>query len=282
MSSARRPPSASPLAWAPIAALALAAAAGCSGGSGFPDAGPGDAPPPTGKFSVAWSIADGARAVTCDEVGGLVVSVEVTSPALNGGFVEAFTCGLGTNTSRDLPVGLYDLSFELVGRSGTLGTLLVQRVMVTADAVTPTADLLFPVKAEGLLDTRLVAGPTANCATPGANMATMSIVLERQGGACVPTTFTIGAGAGRAGFQYASTCATPTPTAVCIERDQTITATVGSGSYVVRARGFVGLGPVPPPAQCWTTDQLIDVPPEQRTLRLDIGMTYLKGIAGCP
>lgn len=263
------------------AALALAA---CSGGSGFPDAGETDAPPPTGKFSVAWTIADGARMLTCDEVGGLVVSIEVTSPALGGGFVEAFTCGLGTNESRAVPVGLYDLSFELVGRSGSLGTLPVQRVMVSADSVTPVAPLHFPVRAQGLVDARLVAGATSNCAVApnGADIATMTLQLERQGGACVPTTFTIGAGATRPAFTYDSTCATPAPTAVCIERDQPITATVASGTYVVRARGVVGLGPVPPPAQCWTADQLVDVPPEQRTLRVDVGMTYLKGASGCP
>lgn len=262
-------------------ALAIAVAA-CSGGSGFPDAGEMDAPPPKGKFSVAWAIADEGRALTCDEVGGLVVSIEVTSPAIGGGFVEAFTCGLGTNQSRDLPVGLYDLNFELVGRSGSLGILPSQRVMVSPDAVTTVPALLFPVRAQGLVDSRLFAGDTANCATPGASISAMSLVLERQGGACVPTTFTIGANATRAAFTYESTCATPPPAAACIERDQAITATVASGTYVVRARGVVGIGPVPPPAQCWSADQLVDVPPEQRTIRVDVGLTYLKGAAGCP
>jgi hypothetical protein len=263
---------------------AAIAVAGCSGGSGFPDAGPTDAPPPTGKFSVAWTIADGARALTCEEVGGLVVSIEVTSPAIGGGFVEAFTCGLGNNQSRAVPVGVYDLTFELVGRSGSLGILPAQRVTVSADAVTPVAALQFPVRAQGLIDSRLIAGATSNCAAApgGADIAAMTLQLERQGGACVPTTFAIGAGATRPAFTYESTCATPTPTAVCIERDQAITATVASGTYVVRARGLVGLGPVPPPAQCWTADQLVDVPPEQRTLRVDIGLTYLKSAAGCP
>lgn len=243
-----------------------------------------DAPPPSGKFSVSWTIADEARTVSCDEVGALVVSIEITSPALGGGFVEAFTCGPGINSSRSLPVGLYDLNFELVGRSGSLGTLPSQRLMVSADAVTEAQPLRFPVKAEGLLDTRMVAGATANCAAGagGANLAAISLLLERQGGACVPTTFVIGPGAGRPGFNYDSACPTPAPTAVCVERDQAITATTGSGSYVLRARGIVGLGPIPAPARCWSADQLIDVPPEQRTLRVDVGMTYLKGTPGCP
>jgi hypothetical protein len=269
------------VSWTSFIALAIAVA-GCSGGSGFPDAGEMDAPPPTGKFSVTWTIADGAQPLTCDEVGGLVVSIEVTSPAIGGGFVEAFTCGLGTNLSRAVPVGVYDLNFELVGRSGTLGTLPSQRVMVSADSVTPVTALLFPVRAQGLVDSRLFAGATANCATPGADIAAMTIVLERQGGACVPTTFTIGANATRAAFTYDSSCTTPPPAAVCIERDQAITATVASGTYVVRVRGIVGIGPVPPPAQCWSADQLVDVPPEQRTLRVDIGLTDLKGASGCP
>lgn len=253
-----------------------AAALGCSGGSGLPDAAVADAPPPTGRFSVGWTIADGERVLTCDEVGALVMSVEVTSPSLGAGYVEAFTCGTGTGTSRFLPVGVYDLAFELVGRSGSLGILPDQRVVVTEDDVVPAAALRYPVKAQGQVDGRLFAGATANCAaTGGAQITALSLVMERQGGACVPTTFAIGAGATNPATTYTSTCAATPPTAPCIERDQAITATVGSGSYVVRVRGAVGAAP------CWSADQLADVPPAERTLRVDVGLTYFKG-PGCP
>jgi hypothetical protein len=250
---------------------------GCSGGSGLPDAAVADAPPPTGRFSVGWTIADGDRVLSCDDVGALVMSVEVTSPSLGAGYVEAFTCGTGTGTSRFLPVGVYDLAFELIGRSGTLGIRPDQRLVVTEDDVVPAVALRYPVNAQGRVDGRLLAGATANCsAAGGAQITAMSLVMERQGGACVPTAFTIGAGATNPATTYMSTCAPTPPTTLCIERDQAITATIGSGPYVVRVRGAVGAAP------CWSADQLADVPPVDRTLRVDVGLTYLKGTPGCP
>lgn len=226
---------------------------------------------------MAWTIADGASVLSCDEVGALVMTVEVTSPSLGAGYVEAFTCGAGTGTSKFLPVGVYDLAFELVGRSGSLGILPDQRLVVTEDDVVPAVALRYPVKAQGQLDGRLFAGPTANCAGAGGSQITaVSLVMERQGGACVPTTFTIGANATNLASTYTSTCAATPPTTTCIERDQAVTATVGSGTYVIRVRGAVGAAP------CWFADQLADVPPAERTLRVDVGLTYLQGTPGCP
>ncbi len=257
-----------------LSALVGALALGCSGGTGLPDAAPSDGPPATGRFSVSWTIADGERVLTCEDVGALVMTVQVTSPSLGGGFVEAFSCGQGTSTSKFLPTGVYDLAFELVGRSGSLGTLPFQRVMVTEDNTVAAEPLRFPIKAQGAIDGRLIAGGAKNCEGAAAITA-MSLVLEK-GGACVPTTFDIAAGGTLPASTYTSTCAQPTPTTVCIERDQKITATVGSGSYVVRVRGAVGAAP------CWSADQLADVPPADRTLRVDVGLTYLKNPPSCP
>jgi hypothetical protein len=256
----------------------LLAGLGCSGGSGLPQEQKVDAPPAMGRFSVAWTIADGARALTCDEVGALFVSVEVVATNSGGGYVEAFTCDGKMGTSKQLLTGDYDLAFEMRGRSGSLGVLASQRVKVTSDAVTAAAPLMFPVVASGLLDSKLLAGSTSNCGPgpTGSNIASMTLVMEKQGGPCVPTTFTIGAGATRPAATYVSTCATPTPAAPCIERDQAVTATIGSGPYVIRARGVVGA------ALCWTADQLLDVPPERRTAAVDVSLAYLKGTAGCP
>jgi hypothetical protein len=235
---------------------------GCSGGSGFPDAGPSDAPPASARFSVTWSIADGGRTLTCDDIGALVVAVEVSGPDIGGGYVEAFTCVGAIGTSKALPAGTYDLAFELVGRSGTLGTLASQRVSLRDNQVVEAAPIRFPVVASGTV--------------VGANIAAMTLLLEKQGGACVPTTFEIGAGANHPASTYVSTCAIPTPVAPCIERDQPVTAIAGSGEHVLRVRGAVGA------ATCWSADQLTDVPPARRTLRVDVGLTSLKGTAGCP
>jgi hypothetical protein len=256
-----------------VSALALGLA-GCSGGSGFPDA-PVVEPPATGRFSVDWTIADGDRVLPCAEVGGVLVSVIATSPDQGGGYVEAFSCGAGTGISRALPVGRYDLSFELKGRSGALVGLPFQQVTITADSVTPAPPQRFPVRAEGMIDARLVAGATANCVAGGGKITAMSLVLERQGGACVPAAFTIATATGP--VVYNSTCPPAAPAVgPCIERNQAVSATLGSGGYVIRVRGDEGA------AQCWIADQLEDVPPQQRTVRVDIGLTYLKGIAGCP
>ncbi len=251
----------------------LSIGAACSGGSGFPDAAV-EQPPQLGRFSVSWTIADGERALTCNEVGALVISTSATSADFGNGYSDAFTCGSGTAVSRALRAGLYDISFELKAPGGSLGTVMATGVRITADAVTTTPPLRFPVTARGSIESRLIAGvATSNCGPAGANISAMSLVLEK-GGVCVPATFTIGAGATAPAATYDSTCATPPP-APCIERDQAVTATVGSGSYVLRLRGNVGTAP------CWAADQLVDVPAAERLLRVDVGLAYLTG-ANCP
>lgn len=255
--------------------LALVLGASCSSGTGLPDAGAPDAAPATGRFSVAWTMQDGGRALTCADVGGTLLTVEVTGPEVSIGYVEAFTCSAGTGTSKALPPGVYDLAFELVGKSGTLARPASQRVTVTGNGVVEAAPLAMTLAATGTLSTRLVAGAVANCAANGANLSAMSIVLEKDG-VCVPATFTIAAAGGRPGGTYTSTCAIVTPTTACIERDQTVTTTVASGAYTVKVRGLVGASP------CWLAAQLADIPPLARTLMADIGLAYQMGTTGCP
>lgn len=253
----------------------LVGVASCSGGVGLPDAGVPDAPAASGRFTVAWTLADGARVLTCEDVGAQLLTVTVTGPAIGGGYAEAFTCANGVGTSKELPVGVVDLTFELVGRSGSLSTPPAQRLTIPRDGTVTAAPLALQLQAQGGLNARLVAGPTSNCAVAGANLTALSLVLEK-GGACVPATFAIAAAGGRPASTYVSTCAVPAPTTVCVERDQAVTTTVGSGSYVVRVRGFQGAAP------CWIADQLADIPPLQRTLTVDIGLADQKGSVGCP
>lgn len=253
------------------------AVAACSGGTGLPDASVMDAQPSTGRFTVAWTLADGARTLTCDDVGGQVLSVAVTGPAIGGGYAEAFSCANGVGTSKALPAGVYDLAFELVGKSGSLATPAGQRVTIAAGGTVTAAPLSIALAANGKLDSKLVAGgAAANCAGASA-IAALSIVLEK-GGACVPATFTIAAAGGRPGGVYASTCATPASTTVCVERDQAITTSVGSGAYTIKVVGALAGG-----APCWVANQLADIPPLGRTLTMDIGLAYQKGmVVGCP
>lgn len=255
--------------------LALLLGASCSSGTGLPDAGAQDAAPATGRFSVTWTLQDGDRALTCADVGGTLLTVEVTGPEVSIGYVEAFTCAAGEGQSKALPPGVYDLAFELVGKSGTLATPASQRITVTGNGVVAATPLAMSLAATGTLSTKLVAGAVANCAANGANIGAMSIVLEKNG-SCVPATFTIAAAGGRPGGVYTSTCAINPPTTACIERDQTVTTTVGSGAYTVKVRGLVGTSP------CWLAAQLADIPPLARTLMADIGLAYQQGAVGCP
>jgi hypothetical protein len=102
------------------------------------------------QFSVAWTLVSGTTTVTCDQARALVVSVEVTSPNLGSGFVEAFSCGNGSGTSRKVAPGTYDLAFELIGSGGSLGTLPSQRLQLRGGEVQAAAALRFPVPAPTL------------------------------------------------------------------------------------------------------------------------------------
>ena len=97
--------------------------AACGSGGGFPDARAIDAPPPTGTFTLDWSVSDAnGQAITCDQVGGQTVTVLAHNRAFEGGETEPFICSTLMGQSPGLAPGIYDFMFELDAASGRLAS----------------------------------------------------------------------------------------------------------------------------------------------------------------
>src|SRR5512139_2054698 len=96
------------------ALIAVMSMMGCGGGGGFPDAPPGPDAFVGGTLSLDWSLvkmADGSP-VSCDQVGGVTVTLLLRNRAVQGGFTEVFSCGSKTGTTPLVPIGTYDVNFE--------------------------------------------------------------------------------------------------------------------------------------------------------------------------
>ena len=252
----------------------------CGDGGGFPDAREIDAPPPPGRFTIAWSVTDANGApVTCDQIGAISVTVSLRNRAVQGGFTEVFTCGTGMGTSEGIAPGRYDLTFSLVGPGGDpmMDGLLVtaapeQDVEITSGAETALAPLTFAVQATGGLALTVDAPATGdNCAPvaqQGAGITAMTLSLER-GGVCQPVTLMVGT------MPYTVNCTTPTPRA-CIENTETITATnLPSGTYTIRIRGSRGAD------ECFSNNDQLPVPPLGRTLTRALNLAQAQSPANC-
>jgi hypothetical protein len=101
----------------------------------------------------------------------------------------------------------------------------------------------------------LFTSATSNCrstAAGGAGINGTTVTLERGAGGCAPVTFTRRL-ADQVVGRYTVNCSSPA-VAACVEKYETLTASLDAGSYVVRARDKVG------PIDCWQTDDTIDVP----------------------
>jgi len=257
-------------------ACLLVVAVGCGSGGGFPDARPIDAPPPTGTFSLAWSLTNtNSQPITCDEIGGLTVTALLRNRDVQGGSTEVFTCGTLMGTSQALVPGIYDIDFELNGVSGLIATAPKQMgIVVTSGGNVQLAPVAFSVDATGGLKLNFTTGTAGgNCvatASNGAGITQTTITLTKLStGACAPVTFTIAAGATQPASTYTVDCTTPV-VGPCIEADQQLSvAGVASGTYVIHVRGTAG-------ADCWKNDDQLPVPPVGhdlvRTLNLAIQM----------
>ena len=252
--------------------LVVGALVGCGGGGGFPDASGPDAPPPGGTLSLSWAVTNTAsQPITCDQIGGQTVTLLLRKRGIIGGQTEVFGCMGGSGTTPPVPPGIYDIDFELGGLTGLLARAPSQMgLTVISGENTPLAPISFAVDAIGGLDlhlnSNLAGGNCGPIGAMGAGITAMTITLNYTGGACLPVTFTIGAGATTPPGSYTVNCASPM-IAPCIENDQRITATnVPSGGYVIHVRGKIGA------TDCWTNDNGLQVPPLgmnlQRTLSL--------------
>ncbi|NVB80234.1 MAG: hypothetical protein HOV81_17705 [Kofleriaceae bacterium] len=220
-----------------------------------------DSPLP-GKFSLQWSVVDTAqKALSCDRIDGVTMTVLARNLAVDGGNTYPFSCSTGMGESELLVAGTYKLDFELGSAAfGLLATAPQQSsVVIEPGKVTQLEPVVFQVEATGALALNLSAGAGGNCAA----MDTISIALTHASdGACEPIVLSVGAGAtsGKPASTYTINCAAPTDVP-CIETDQLITATaVASDQYTIRLRGKKA------GTLCRTNDDTIRVPPLGMTL----------------
>lgn len=260
-----------------LAVLAALGSAGCDGGN-FPDAAVPDAPA-LGRVSLAWSLTDLAgQPVTCDQVGGKTVALELRNQAGVSGVAASFSCGNSPSETQDLVAGTYNVSFRLNGNDGTIATAPDQiGVIVAAGPTTVLAPITFAIDAQGGLVLSFAAPPrSSNCKLPamdGANITGTSLTLVDARGSCAPVTFTRSRGSTPIGT-YTVNCSAP-PTDACIETDETLRIDrMPSGPYTVHVRGKTS------GVDCWKNDDAIAVPSRGKVLTQRLNLAH-QDVPGC-
>jgi hypothetical protein len=255
--------------------LLVVAFAACGGGGGFPTDSAPEAPPPGGRFQLSWSVTDlAANTIPCGSIGANFVTVTLRNRAIQGASTEVFSCTSGMATSLlTFAPGIYDLSFELGGTTGLIGTApAVQGIEIVANQTVTIEPIAFAVDNTGKLEVFINTGVTGGNCNGGAAVDNFTITLEHTGAACEPVTFAIDPGPPNS---YAVDCANPV-LANCIDNDQKLSvATLPSGSYRIAVRGKVG------GIDCWTNTSTINVPPNSQTLMQTLNLTKLATV-GCP
>ena len=262
-----------------LPAFCLTAAAACGSGGGFPDAPPVDSPP-TATFSLTWSVIDqNSQPVSCARIAGQSMTVLAHNKAYDGGNTQIFSCSSGMGQSQDVYAGEFDLNFELSGTFGLLARApTVNSIDVPAGTNTPVPPLVFQVEALGSLALKLSSGASGgNCGATGAGGAgidaTSLSITRNSDGACVPITFTVGAGATKPAGTYATDCTTPADyVGGCIESDQVLSAAnVPSDEYTIHVRGKIAA------TSCWANNDFMQVPPLQKTLTRTLNLAHDPG-----
>jgi hypothetical protein len=225
-----------------LALAFLTAGVSCSDDVGLPDARPPiDAPPP-GQLMLTWSLAHMGTNLTCAQIAGSSVTVEIIPVGALAGVVDSFSCASLMGVTRELAAGSYDLEISLEGSGGTLAGPVVRLAVTVPSSGTGVVDpVAFDVDPHGDLSFQVTTpSPGDNCgaAPGGAGITTMRIELRDSAGTCVPTTFMIGATPYMADCNMASTA--------CIAATETVTAAdIDSGQRSMVITGFVGNQP------CW-------------------------------
>jgi hypothetical protein len=236
------------------ATLAAVTALVCAGGCALPSG----ATPANGALSVAWSVhaADGV-AVPCESVGARFVALRIRNRASGATTATAFPCPNNVGSAQLTP-GLYDVSFQLDAADGTrLAIAPDQRgvSLVSGQLTRLTVALTVGATPQSGLVLSLATSATSNCrsaAAGGAGINGNTIDLEFAAGGCAAMKFTRRL-ADQVVGTYTVNCSSP-QIAACIEKNETLTASLKPGGYVVRARGKIGA------VDCWQVDDKIDIP----------------------
>lgn len=263
--------------------LVASALLACGDGGGFPDAPGPDSPPPTGTFSLAWSLTDeGGAPITCDQIGAQTVTAVLRNPAVQGGSTEVFSCNSGMGTSPGIAPGNYQIDFELNGASSSASVIKTaprQDIEIKSNQNTALQPLTFAVNATGGLALSLSAlGVSAgNCAattSSGAGIDQFKITLEKSTDlSCAQVTFAVSAGASGVAGTYVVNCTTPA-TIGCLHSDQVLSVSnVASGGYRIHVRGRSG-------TDCYVNDDSFSVPALGVTLTRTLNLA--KTSVACP
>jgi len=253
----------------------LGVVAACGSGGGFPDARPIDAAPPTGTFSLAWTVTDitNGTPIRCDQINGQAVTVIVHNRAVDGANTQVFGCSSLIGTSQGLAPGTYDMDFELDGVAVTLGTSPTQHgIVINSNANTELMPISFAVNATGNLSLNLATGRAGgNCAAApgGGGISATQITLNHNNDlSCAPLTLMIGAS------PYTINCTTPVD-GPCIDAATAITAiNISADSYTIHIKAKQGA------TVCWTNNDSIVVPALGGTLMRTLNLAFVGG-AGC-
>ena len=228
-------------------------------------------------MSLDWSLvrmADGTP-ISCDQVGGVTVTLLLRNRGMQGGFTEVFSCNTKMGTTPEIPIGTYDVNFELTGVSGQITTAEAQLgLIVKPGEDTVLAPVKFTVNAVGGLDLRVDAlKPGGNCApvaSNGAGITQMRITLSHaSGGACEPATIMVGT------TPYTINCAAPANVG-CIEKTTAITAVnLPTDNYQIHIRADQAAV-----TSCFVNDDSLRVPPNAASLMRTLNLAPSGG-AGC-
>ncbi|MBL4636267.1 MAG: hypothetical protein JKY56_20570 [Kofleriaceae bacterium] len=218
-------------------ALSCLWVAACGDVVADPDAAPIDAPPPTGTFSLDWTIVDGINNLSCNQVGALALSVRLVTTGGSIGSAEAFSCAGGRATSRGISPGNYQFSIDLLAsgnRSLLDGRIIVPNIEIVPNGNTELPMQTFEVSSIGRFLFTVTGGASGgNCesaANSGAGIVGVDFQLRDSMGGCVPSEFVVSQGSGSGGT-YTSDCGTQRAASPCILSDQEIRVMTPAGSY---------------------------------------------------
>ena len=264
-----------------VVGLGLLGVFSCGSGGGFPDARPIDAAPPTGTFTLDWSVSDAnGQTITCDQVGAQTVTVLAHNRAFQGGETEPFLCSSLMGQSPGLAPGTYDFMFELDAASGLLATAPAQNgIEITSNQNVRLTPLAFSLDATGGMNLHIATNRAGgNCGTApngGGITSTTFTLLHTSNSTCQPITLQIAAGATKPASMYTINCTTPV-VGPCIDSDQAITAMgFAADTYQVHIAMNQGAN------VCWTNNDTIVVPPLGATLTRTLNLLFASGNAAC-
>jgi hypothetical protein len=234
-----------------LATAMLALIGACTGGS--------PPPPPTGTVSLAWSIFDAtSQPATCDQVSARSVALRLRPRGSGNTVAAAMPCAPGSGTAPVAP-GIYDIAIELHAADGTrLATAAEQTgITITAGRTTPLTAARFAANMTFRLVASIATSVPTNCqstASGGAGITGTTVTLERMDPGregCAAVTFSRAQGNTQQGT-YTVNCSSPSVT-TCIENNETLTASVPPGAYLIYVRGKRGA------VDCWRANDKLTV-----------------------